>query len=170
MRKGIFLLVICGGFLQASACADDGTSIRFVDGLWSGGTGNEGSGARPDECWASQFFGDGTTFTLARRSNGSWQLRLSNQSWQFPEAHNYAMTVQVDFYPRLSITALASTNTRIEIADLDRISLLGLIENGHTIDLWADGFAAKYDLEGSAKVIHWIRGCFTDHLSATSPD
>ena len=53
-----------------------------------------------------------------------------------------------------------SVRTLLEIADLDQISLLGLIENGHVIDLTAEGFAEEYNLEGSAKVIDRIRNCF----------
>ena len=71
------------------------------------------------------------------------------------------MIALVDFYP-LHIAAEAKSQTRLEIANLDRISLLGLIENGHTIDLTSDGFNEKYDLEGSAKVIERVRNCFAN--------
>ena len=60
------------------------------------------------------------------------------------------MVAQVDFYPRLRIVAEAKNQTLLDIADLDHMSLLGLIENGHTIDLTSDGFNEKYELEGSA--------------------
>ena len=73
----------------------------------------------------------------------------------------------VDFYPRLLIEAEAKNQTVLEIADLDHISLLGFIENGHTIDLESDGFNEKYELEGSAKIIQRIRNCFADLLIST---
>ena len=72
------------------------------------------------------------------------------------------MVALVDFYPPLRISAEAKSQTLLEIADLDHISLLGLIENGHTIVLRSEGFDEKYDLEGSAKVIERIRNCFAD--------
>ena len=73
------------------------------------------------------------------------------------------MIALVDFYPQqVSVTAEAKSETRLEIANLDQISLLGLIENGHTIDLTSDGFSEKYDLEGSARAIQRIRNCFAD--------
>lgn len=71
------------------------------------------------------------------------------------------MVALVDFYPRLPITAEAKTQTLLEIVDLEHSSLLGLIENGHTIDLRSDGFNEKYALEGSAKIIERIRDCFS---------
>ena len=74
------------------------------------------------------------------------------------------MVALVDFYPRLHIAGEAKSQTLLEIADLDHISLLALIENGHTIDLASDGFNEKYDLEGSAKVIERLRNCFADQL------
>ena len=46
---------------------------------------------------------------------------------------------------------------------------MGIIENGHTIDLTSDGFNEKYDLEGSAKVIERVRNCFADQLAAERP-
>ena len=45
--------------------------------------------------------------------------------------------------------------TRLEIANIGRIALLEVIENGHTIDLASDGFNDKYDLEGSAKAVNF---------------
>ena len=72
------------------------------------------------------------------------------------------MVALVDFYPRLHFAAEAKSQTRLEIANLEQISLLGIIENGHSIDLTSDGFNEKYDLEGSAKVIERVRNCFTD--------
>ncbi len=73
------------------------------------------------------------------------------------------MIALVDFYPQqVRTTAETKSKTSLEIANLDQISLLGLIENGHTIDFSSDGFNEKYDLEGSAKVIQRIRNCFAD--------
>ena len=69
------------------------------------------------------------------------------------------MVALVDFYPRLRIYAEAKSQTRLEIANLEQISLLGIIENGHTMTLISDGFNEKYDLEGSAKVIEKVRNC-----------
>ena len=68
----------------------------------------------------------------------------------------------VDFYPQLRVVADSTLETEFEIADIERIELLDVIENGHTIDLSTDGFVAKYDLEGSAKAIERIRDCFAD--------
>lgn len=71
------------------------------------------------------------------------------------------MVALVDFYPRLLITAEAKTQTLLEIVELENSPLLGLIENGHTIDLRSDGFNEKYALEGSAKIIERVRDCFS---------
>ncbi len=102
---------------------------------------------------------DGTTFTLARRSDLNWYLRLSNANWQLPTRHRYAMVAQVDYYPRLRIAAVAKSKTSLEIADLDKTHLLDLVENGHFIELTSDEFHAKYILEGSAKIIQRLRNC-----------
>lgn len=139
----------------------DGTrmpAMPFVDGLWHGDI--EGSQKDPTiaACWASNTFDDGTTFTLAERSDGTWSLHLSSPGWHLPPSHRYAMSALVDFYPRLHIEADARSETLLEIADLERVSLLGMIENGHTIDLASDGFKEKYVLEGSAKIIQRVRG------------
>jgi hypothetical protein len=74
------------------------------------------------------------------------------------------MTALVDFYPSLHFNAEAKKSTLLEIADIDRIPLLGFIENGHTIDLASDGFNGKYELEGSAKAIERIRNCHADNF------
>lgn len=136
--------------------------IPFVDGRWNGGveTGPDSKGL--EECWARTRFSDGTAFMLAKRSDGSWHLRLSNPGWRLPASRRYAMVALVDFYPQVRIAAEAKSQTRLEIESLEQNSLLGLIENGHTIDLKSDGFNEKYDLEGSAKVIERVRNCFPD--------
>ncbi len=150
------------GLLHTITSASGEPTIPFEDGRWNGGieTGPDSKGF--EECWARTTFSDGTAFTLAKRSDGSWHLRLSNPGWRLPPSRLYAMVALVDFYPQLRIAAEAKSETRLEIADLDQISLLGLIENGHTIDLTSDGFNEKFDLEGSAKVIARLRNCFTD--------
>jgi hypothetical protein len=70
------------------------------------------------------------------------------------------MVALVDFYPRLRLAARATGPTVLEFADIEDISLLEFIENGHTIDLASDSLNAKYELEGSAKIIQRIRACF----------
>ena len=72
------------------------------------------------------------------------------------------MVAMVDFYPPLRVDAEAKSQRLLEIAILDHNTLLGLIENGHTINLTSDGFNVQYDLEGSAKVIERVRNCFAD--------
>ena len=160
LRLAVAALIM--NHLDITANASGHPTIPFVDGRWSGGieTGLNSEGL--EECWATTTFSDGTAFTLAKRNDESWYLRLSNPDWRLPTSHRYAMVALVDFYPQLRIAAEAKSQTRLEIADLDRISLLGLIENGHTIDLTSDGFNKKYDLEGSAKVIERVRNCFAD--------
>jgi hypothetical protein len=162
MYKRLFVAVLFISLLHTMANASGVPTVLFVDGRWSGGieTGPNGSGF--EECWASTTFYDGTMFTLAKRGDGSWHLRLSNPGWRLPPSRLYAMAALVDFYPQLHITAEAKSQTRLEIANLDRIALLELIENGHRIDLASDGFNEKYDLEGSAKAIERIRDCFAD--------
>ena len=162
MYQRLFVAVLFISHLHTIANASGEPAIPFVDGRWNGGI-DTGSGSRSlEECWARTTFSDGTTFTLANRRDGSWLLRLSNPGWRLPPSRRYAMIAQVDFYPQLRITAEAKSQTRLEIAHLDQISLLGLIENGHTIVLASDGFNEKYDLEGSAKVIERVRNCFAD--------
>ncbi len=148
------------GLLQHIACAGGVSAVPFIDGRWYGGTKGDLNNSIFEECWATTKFDDGTTFTLSKRRDGIWTLQLSNPGWRLPIARRYAMSALVDFYPRLQITAKARSQTLLEIADLDRSSLLGLIENGHTIDLASDGFNQKYELEGSAKIIERIRDCF----------
>jgi hypothetical protein len=170
MCQQLYVAVFFIGFLHGIANAGGEPSIPFVDGLWRGDieTGPVGSGF--EECWASTTTGDGTTFTLAKRNDASWHLRLSNSGWRLPPSHRYEMTALVDFHPQQVRTAAeAKSKTRLEIANLDRISLLGLIENGHTIELTSDGFNEKYDLEGSARVIQRIRNCFADRKASDSP-
>ena len=163
MYKRSYVTVFFIVLLHTIANASGEPTIPFVDGRWSGGieTGPSSSGFK--ECWASTTFSDGTTFALAKRDDGSWHLRLSNPGWRLPPSHRYDMIALVDFYPQQVRTAAeAKSETRLEIANLDQISLLGLIENGHTIDLTSNGFNEKYDLEGSAKIIQRIRNCFAE--------
>jgi hypothetical protein len=162
MYQRLFVAVLFIGLLHAIANASGEPAIPFVDGRWNGGIeiGPDNKGL--EECWASTTFSDGTAFTLAKRSDGIWHLRLSNPGWRLSPSRRYSMVALVDFYPQLRIAAEAKSQTSLEIANLDQVSLLGLIENGHTIDLTADGFNVKYDLEGSAKVIERVRNCFAD--------
>lgn len=168
MYNRLFIAVLFTGLLHTFADASGVPTTTFVDGRWHGGMkiGLD----RPDfeECWASTNFDDGTMFTLAKRKDGNWRLQLSNPGWQLPHPHRYAMVALVDFYPKLRLSAEAKNQTILEIADLEHISLLALIENGHTIDLASDGFNEKYDLEGSAKMIERIRNCF-DHSFGDTP-
>ena len=150
------------GFLHTAASASGTHAVPFVDGRWSGGIETGPNSSSFGECWASTTFSDSTTFTLAKRGDGSWHLRLSNPGWRLLPSRRYAVVALVDFYPQLRIAAEAKSQTRLKIANLDQISLLGLIENGHTIDLTSDGLNEKYDLEGSAKAIQRNRNCFAD--------
>lgn len=159
----VFIIVL----LQTIANASGEPSIPFVDGRWSGDIETDTVSLGFKECWASTTasttFSDGTTFTLAKREDGSWHLRLSNPDWRLQPSRQYDMIALVDFYPQqVSTAAEAKSETVLEIANLDQISLLGLIENGHTIDLASDGFNEKYDLEGSARVIQRIRNCYAE--------
>ena len=151
MYQRLFVAVLFTGLPHTIANACGAPTIPFVDGRWSGDIAAGPNSSGFEECWASTTFSDGTTFTLAKRGDGSWHLRLSNSRWQLPPSRGYAMVARVDFYPQLRVAAEAKSQTRLEIANLDQISLLGLIENGHTIDLTSDGLNEKYDLEGSAK-------------------
>lgn len=72
------------------------------------------------------------------------------------------MVPQVDFYPQLRVAAEAKNHTRPEFASFDQTSLLGQIENGHTVRFTSDGFNEKHDLEGSAKAIERVRNCLPD--------
>ena len=163
MYKRTFFTGFFFVLLRSLVSASGEPSIPFVDGRWSGDIEIDTNSAVFKACWASTNYSDGTTLTLAKRDNGSWHLRLSNPGWGLPPSHQYDMIALVDFYPQqVHTTAEAKSKTHLEIANLDQISLLGLIENGHTIDLRSDGFNEKYDLEGSAKVIQRIRNCFAD--------
>ena len=162
MCQRLIASVLFMGLLHAIAFASGAPAIPFVDGRWSGGIETGPNSSDVEECWASTTFGDGTTFTLAKRGDGDWRLRLSNPDWRLPPSRRYDMAALVDFYPELRIAAEAKSPTRLEIANIDQISLLGIIENGHTIDLASDGFNEKYDLEGSAKAIERVRTCFAD--------
>jgi hypothetical protein len=160
MCQRLFVAVLLIGLQHTIANASGEPTIPFVDGRWNGGieTGPDSKGL--EECWARTTFSDGTAFTLAKRGDGSWHLRLSNPGWRLTPSRRYAMIALVDFYPQLRIAVEAKSQTRLEIANLEQTSLLGLIENGHTINLTSDGFNEKYDLEGSAKVIGRVRNCF----------
>jgi hypothetical protein len=169
MYQRLFVAVLFIGLLHTIANASEGPLLPFVDGRWNGGIETGPDSNSNGECWARTMFSDGTAFTLAKRSDGIWHLRLSNPGWRLPPSHRYAMVALVDFYPQLRIAAEARSETGLEIANLDQISLLGLIENGHTINLTSDGFNGKYDLEGSAKVIERVRHCFADEPVVERP-
>jgi hypothetical protein len=144
--------------LQGNAGAEHVSS--FLDGRWSGGVETNSDGKSVLECWARTTFGDGTAFTLVTRSDESWHLRLSNPGWQLAPSRQFELVALVDFYPLTHVTAEVTSQTGLELANLHVLPLLGFIENGHTIDLASDGFKAKYDLEGSAKIIQKMRSCF----------
>jgi hypothetical protein len=155
---------IFASFLHAKAIAGEVDTIPFVDGRWHGGIKIVPNS--PDfECRASTTFTDGTTLMLTERKDESWKLELSNANWRMPQLRRYALVAQVDFYPRLQIAAVARKQTVLEIADLERISLLGLIENGHTLDLMSEDFTDKVELEGSAKIIERLRNCVAEGAS-----
>jgi hypothetical protein len=162
MYYRVFYGVLFIGLFQPVAGAGEAPRVPFFDGRWQGGIETLLSSSDFEGCYASTTFADGTRLTLTKRKHGIWYLQLSNPGWRLPHSHRYEMTALVDFYPRVHLSAEAKTSTLLEIADLDHISLLGFIENGHTIDLASDGFNEKYELEGSAKVIERIRNCFTD--------
>ena len=162
MHQRLFVALILMGLQHTIANASGEPKFPFVDGRWNGGVDIAPDSASVEECWARTTFGDGTVFTLAKRGDGSWHLKLSNPAWRLPPFRRYAVVARVDFYPQLHISADAKSQTRLEIANLDQISLLDLIENGHTIVLNSDGFNEKYDLEGSAKIIERVRNCFAD--------
>ena len=131
----LFAAIFFTGLLHAVADAGGAPSIPFDDGRWHGGIKTGSSSSDFEECWASTTFDEGTAFTIKKRKGGSWHLQLSNPNWRLPHSRRYAMVALVDFYPRLRIAAEAKKQTLLEIADIDQISLLRLIENGHTIDL-----------------------------------
>jgi hypothetical protein len=162
MYQRLFVAVLFMGLLHTIGNASGGPTIPFVDGRWNGGIETGPDSKALEECWARTTFSDGTEFVLAKRIDGSWRLTLSNPGWRLPPSRRYAMVALVDFYPQVRIAAEAKSQTRLEIANLEQISLLELIENGHTINLTSDSFNEKYDLEGSAKVIEKVRNCFHD--------
>jgi hypothetical protein len=162
MCQRLFVAVLIMGLLLTNANASGQPTFPFVDGRWNGGVEISPDSKGLEECWGRTTFSDGTTFTLAKRGDGIWHLRLSNPGWRLQPSSQSTMVALVDFYPPLRIAAEAKSQTGLEIANLDQISLLGLIENGHTINLTSDGFNVKYDLEGSAKVIERVRNCFAD--------
>lgn len=160
MYQRLIVTVLFIGLLHAIANASGRPVMPFVDGRWKGGVEFGADNKGVEECWASTSFSDGTVLTLAERNNGIWHLSLSNPVWRLSPDRRYSMVARIDFYPQLRIAAEAKSPVNLEIANLDQILLLGLIENGHTIDLSSDDFKAKYDLEGSAKVIARVRSCF----------
>jgi hypothetical protein len=161
MYQRLSVAVLFIGLLHNVANASEEAAIPFEDGRWSGGIETESDGDSPDACWARTTFSDGTMFTMTKLRDGTWHLRLSNPGWRLPPSRRYAMNALVDFYPQLRVAAEAKSQSDMEIANIDQIFLLGLIENGHTINLESDGFNVKYDLEGSAKAIERVRKCFT---------
>ena len=155
--------VLLVSLLHTVANASGGPAIPFVDGLWSGGTETGANSSGFVECWARTTTHDGTTFTLANRDDGSWHLLMSNPDWLLPPSQQFDISALVDFYPQqVSTVAETTSRTGMKIADLKEITLLALIENGHTIDFKSTILNAKYDLEGSAKAIQRIRTCFTN--------
>ena len=161
--RQISTATFCGILLCTAANASGEPAIPFVDGLWSGGVELGTAGSAPVECWANTVTTDGTTFTLAWTADGDWTLRMSNPDWQLPSSRHFNMSALVDFYPQQVDTKVEVTSaTRMEVTRLEQISLLGLIENGHTIEFTSEILNAKYDLEGSAKAIQRIRTCFDD--------
>ncbi len=166
MCRRIFIAIISIGFLHTVANAGGAPAGLFVDGRWSGVIETLPNSSVFEECSTSTTFIDGTTFALAERRSENWYLRLSNPGWRLPPSHQFLMVAQVDFYPPLRIGAEAKSQRLLEIAILDHNTLLGLIENGHTIKLTSDRFKETYDLEGTAKVIERVRNCVTDQLAA----
>lgn len=162
MHRRFFVEALLIGLLLTVADASDGPTFPFVDGLWKGAIGVGADSDGQNECWASTTDNDSTSFTLAKRGGGIWYLRLTNPSWRLPPFHQYAVVTLVDFYPKLDIVAESKSKTVLEISHLEKILLLRLLENGHTITLSSDGFNAKYVLEGTAKIIERLRNCAID--------
>jgi hypothetical protein len=160
MCQPLFVAIFFVAFLHSIASGKVEPTISFVDGRWSGEVETGPNGRKVEECWAHSTSGDGTALALAKQSDGSWYLRLSNPGWRLPTSSRYPMIALVDFYPHVRVAAEVKSQTRLEIANIEQQSLLSYIENGHTIDLMSGDFSAKYDLEGSAKVIEKIRNCF----------
>jgi hypothetical protein len=157
MCKRLFLAIILILYSFSYSLGD--AAFAFVDGLWRGGVGFSAETKSLAECWARTTFGDGTTLTLTKRREGIWRFSLSNPAWKLPPFQRYDMVTMVDFYPQLRVVAKANGANVLEIDDIEQISLLQLIENGHTITFTSNGFSAKYDLEGSAKIIARLRSC-----------
>jgi hypothetical protein len=155
---GFTVVLVCA--LPGLASARVERAVPFEDGLWSGGLETGQDGQSVEECWARTAFDDGTVLTLAERGGGGWHMTLSNPGWQLSPGRPYGLVALVDTYPAVPVAAEAVNRTRLEFANIQRIPLLGFIENGHTIDLKSDGFNAKYGLEGSAMAIAKVRSCF----------
>ena len=169
MCPRFFIAILSIGLLHTVANASGAPAVPFVDGRWSGGIETLPDSSVFEECSTSTTFIDGTTFALAERRDENWYLRLSNPGWRLPPSRQYPMVALVDFYPPLRVDAEAKSQRLLEIAILDHNTLLGLIENGHTIKLTSDSFKETYDLEGTAKVIERVRNCVTDQVAAERP-
>jgi hypothetical protein len=166
MCPHFFIAILSMGLLHTVANAGGAPAGLFVDGRWSGVIETLPNSSVFEECSTSTTFIDGTTFTLAEQRDEKWYLRLSNPSWRLSHSRQYPMVALVDFYPQLRVDAEAKSERHLEIAILDHNTLLGYIENGHTIRLTSEGFKETYDLEGSAKVIERVRNCVIDQLAA----
>lgn len=164
MHPRLLVAALAVGLTHDVTSAGELSKASFEDGLWRGGL-ERATDDNSDECWARTTFDNGTDFTLAKKRDGNWTLRISSPSWVLPFTRHFTMAAQVDFYPVLEITAEAKSKTMLEIAGSGQNALFSLIENGHTIDLTAEGFNAKYSLEGSAKIIERIRTCYSDFLA-----
>ncbi len=83
------------------------------------------------ECWASTTFGDGTTLTLAEREDGNWYLRYNESRLRLAPPDRHDTIALVDYSPqRVLTTADVTSETQLEFANLEQISLLRLIEMG----------------------------------------
>lgn len=160
MNQRVLFTAFLAAFLNLQGKGGAEQVSSFLDGRWSGSVETKPDGKSVLECWARTKFGDGTAFTLAKRGDESWHLQLSNPGWQLGPSRRFDLVALVDFYPLTHVTAEVTSQTGLELANLHQLPLLGFIENGHTIDLVSDGFKAKYDLEGSAKIIQKMRSCF----------
>ena len=165
MGSRFCIAILFLGLLHTAAIASGALAMPFVDGRWSGDIKTLPDSSMLGECWASTTFVDGTTLTLAEQRDESWSLRLSNPAWQMDLSGDYSMMAQVDFYPKLQVDGQAKSLSLLEIAIRGQKTLLGYIENGHTIKLNSDRFNEIYDLEGSAKIIERIRNCVTEQLA-----
>ena len=160
-QQNIFAILALGFFHCAASEAEE-PKFPFVDGIWRGGIETDSNTKASKFCWASTTFKEATTFTLEVRRDKSWHLRLSNAGWRLPTSHRYDTIAQVDYYPRLRINGESQSQTILEFGDIEHISLLHLIENGHTIELSSNEINLKYDLEGSAKIIARLRDCLKE--------